>query len=181
MEQVPDNQSSQNLTRSRNVARHYSRDEVERILSKAIERKSANGEITHEQLLEIASELGLDEHDIQSALMGGNSSSEFEEAKELWHDRERKSFYRHCVPYFAVNGLLVALNLATSPGFLWSMFPAVGWGIGFVLHGFSTFFPAKEDVEKGVRRILRKRRQLEASSNKQQEKLLTPKNPKRTS
>lgn len=181
MKQVSDNQSSQNLTRSPNVTRHYSHDEVERILSKAIERKSGSGEITHEQLLEVAYELGLDEHDIQSALVGGNSSTEFEEAKELWHDRERKSFYKHCVPYFAVNGLLVALNFATTPGFLWSMFPAVGWGIGFVLHGFSTFFPAKEDVEKGARRILRRRRQLEASNKKQQEKLLIAKSPKHTS
>ena len=34
---------------------------------------------------------------------------------------------------------LTLLNLWTSPGFLWVIYPAIGWGIGLIVHGLSVF------------------------------------------
>ena len=40
----------------------------------------------------------------------------------------------HLVPYIAVNGFLIFLNLRFSPGFFWAAFPLCGWGIGILSH-----------------------------------------------
>jgi hypothetical protein len=49
-------------------------------------------------------------------------------------ERRRSSFRSHFAVYLGVNGGLMLLNLITSPGFPWFLFPAGGWGIGIVNH-----------------------------------------------
>ncbi len=44
-------------------------------------------------------------------------------------------FRAHLIVFVVVNLGLVALNLATSPGYLWFVWPLLGWGIGLVAHG----------------------------------------------
>jgi len=51
----------------------------------------------------------------------------------------RFGFWIHASIYFAVNACLVTVNLLTSPHVLWSVFPALGWGIGLLAHGVSVF------------------------------------------
>jgi hypothetical protein len=48
-------------------------------------------------------------------------------------------FFIHLCVYIAVNIVLVSVNLATSPGYLWFRWPMLGWGIGLAFHGFSVF------------------------------------------
>lgn len=45
-----------------------------------------------------------------------------------------KRLYQHILFYVLVIGMLAALNFATSPHFLWFLFPAAGWGLGLGLH-----------------------------------------------
>jgi predicted membrane channel-forming protein YqfA (hemolysin III family) len=52
---------------------------------------------------------------------------------------ERFGFWSHLAIYLVVNGGLLALNLVTSPGRLWVIFPILGWGVGLAAHGFSVF------------------------------------------
>lgn len=49
-----------------------------------------------------------------------------------------KSFYTHAIIYVIVMSALVYLNYRTT-SFLWVVFPAVGWGIGLLSHGFRAF------------------------------------------
>lgn len=50
-----------------------------------------------------------------------------------------KGFYGHLWSFILVNGFLLALNLLTSPGFLWALFPILGWGLGLAFHSFDVF------------------------------------------
>lgn len=52
---------------------------------------------------------------------------------------EIKAFYGHLASYVVVNAGLAILNITTSPQHLWFLYPALGWGIGLVLHGCKTF------------------------------------------
>ncbi len=52
---------------------------------------------------------------------------------------EKLGFYIHLTTYILVNGLLIAINLMTSPGTYWFVWPLVGWGVGLILHGLSVF------------------------------------------
>jgi hypothetical protein len=53
--------------------------------------------------------------------------------------RSERDFYVHLATYLMVNGMLVALNLVTSPEYLWAVWPILGWGIGLGSHFIETF------------------------------------------
>lgn len=48
-------------------------------------------------------------------------------------------FYIHLGAYILVNGMMVAVDLMTSPGTYWFMWPLIGWGVGVLFHGLSVF------------------------------------------
>ena len=48
-------------------------------------------------------------------------------------------FYIHATVYGAVNAGLLLLNLLTSPGYLWFLWPLVGWGVWLAAHGLAVF------------------------------------------
>lgn len=62
-----------------------------------------------------------------------------DEAIALAHVRKVKGFYIHLTQYVIVIALLAAINLTTSSGYLWFVWPALGWGVGIVAHGASVF------------------------------------------
>lgn len=50
-----------------------------------------------------------------------------------------RGFYGNLASYISIIFVLMILNLATSPEYLWFLWPAMGWGIGVALHGMSVF------------------------------------------
>ena len=70
-------------------------------------------------------------------------------------------FRSHLVSYLAICGFLLAINLMTSPGYLWVMWPALGWGLAVVLHGLNAYGiiadkeQEEEMIEEEVRRLER--------------------------
>jgi hypothetical protein len=50
-----------------------------------------------------------------------------------------KGFYIHLTVYIVVNLMLFTINMVTSPGSLWFIWPLMGWGIGFAFHALSVF------------------------------------------
>lgn len=60
----------------------------------------------------------------------------YKRAKE--HVNEIKGFYTHAMVYALVISALALLNYNTTT-FPWVLFPALGWGIGLLGHGLSTF------------------------------------------
>jgi len=53
--------------------------------------------------------------------------------------RKLRGFYAHLSVYLAVNAGLLVINLFSSPGRLWVVWPLAGCGIGVVIHGASVF------------------------------------------
>ena len=49
-----------------------------------------------------------------------------------------KSFYMNLIAYCIVISILAWVNLNTT-SFLWFIFPALGWGIGLLGHGFRAY------------------------------------------
>lgn len=71
-----------------------------------------------------------------------------------------KGFYGNLISYIVFTVALCILNLATSPGYLWFLYPALGWGIGVLIHGMWTYnvvpFLGKDWEEKKIREIMQK-------------------------
>lgn len=55
-------------------------------------------------------------------------------------------FFVHVVVFAAVMLLLVVINLLTSPGTFWFIWPLLGWGIAVVLHGARVFLLGERDT-----------------------------------
>ena len=49
----------------------------------------------------------------------------------------RMGWYVHALVYLAVNAVLAALSLST--GRHWAIFPALGWGLGLLMHGLGVW------------------------------------------
>lgn len=61
-----------------------------------------------------------------------------EDYKRAWREMEvreaRRGFIAHLASYIIVNCFLIFINLWTSPGALWFMWPLAGWGVGLAFH-----------------------------------------------
>src|SRR3712207_3581332 len=52
-----------------------------------------------------------------------------------------KGFYSHLASFVVVNAGLVVINLLFTPGYLWFLWPLLGWGIGLLSHVAGVFRP----------------------------------------
>ncbi len=62
-----------------------------------------------------------------------------EEQKIYEQVKEVKGFYSHLISYVVVIVMLFVINLTVSPGYIWAIWPMLGWGIGLTIHGLNTF------------------------------------------
>lgn len=53
--------------------------------------------------------------------------------------KEIRDFYKHLAVYVLCNPIVIAVNLMTSPGFLYCIICLLGWGMALVLHGLKVF------------------------------------------
>ncbi|HEX4584325.1 MAG TPA: 2TM domain-containing protein [Burkholderiaceae bacterium] len=76
--------------------------------------------------------------------------------------RQIKGFYIHATVYVLVNALLAVINLGTSHGEVWFVWPLFGWGIGLAAHGISVFGAGglwgQEWEERKIKEIVEKNR-----------------------
>ncbi|WP_298506982.1 2TM domain-containing protein [uncultured Maribacter sp.] len=70
-----------------------------------------------------------------------------------------KGFYSNLTAYCIIIPMLAIFNYTTT-GFVWVIFPAMGWGLGVVLHGMQVFgynpFLGKNWEEKRLKEYMSK-------------------------
>lgn len=144
----------------------YSEEEVSRLIKRALQGESHSDTISHAELLDIADKSGVSPSALKEVLEEEESSHEFEEAKSRWLKRHRADFHNHLRSYVIVNGVLIMMNLVTTGlrGPYWVLWPIMGWGIGLLFHASDTYFVSDERVEKGARRLLRRRRHIDSAA-----------------
>jgi hypothetical protein len=155
--------------------RVYSQEEVNAILSRAVEQQSPTEGLTHEELLDTAMQAGISREAVEAAaqaFVASEVSVEEDRAvtEELAILRRRawRGLFAHFVVYASVNALLVALNVLTSP-FPWALIPALAWGVAIALHVFAVAFPNPRRAQR-VRDRVRQREQ-KARQKRERERL----------
>jgi len=160
--------------------RVFTQEEVNSILSRAVERQSPSaGGLTYEELLDTARQAGISVEAIDAAaseVESGRSVSREDEhvrtelAARTW--RERRAFAIHLTVYVMVMALLGAANWQTwneGDKVLWILYPLLGWGIGLAAHftrvAYGRVFPdprAEERIRLELRKREEKRRRRES-------------------
>lgn len=80
------------------------------------------------------------EVDIEQLKHSESSSAWSLEEQQVYEQvKEIKGFYSHLISYVAVIAMLFVINLIVSPGYIWAIWPMLGWGIGLTIHGLNTF------------------------------------------
>lgn len=76
--------------------------------------------------------------------------------------KQLRGFYRDLMSYIAINIILVAVNLISSPHHLWFYWVTIFWGLGVFYHGINVFGPArkfnKDWEERKIQEYLNKRK-----------------------
>lgn len=122
--------------------RRYSEQEVRAILERASRQDTSDG-LSHSDLLDAAGEAGISRDAVEQAALDVEASRGRELARERIIARRRTGFFSHLSAYLAVQIFLIAINLLTSPQYLWFVFPLLGWGLGL-------FFSARHGLSKEV-------------------------------
>jgi hypothetical protein len=143
-----------------NTPRRYTPDEVNAILRRALDKQAPAGQVTHDELLETARELGIDPSQIEAAADEQMTVGVWEQAREEWKVQRKKKFFEHLRTYAIVNSFLILFSVMT--GGWWFLWPLLGWGIGLAFDVSDAFWPKEKQIERGTRAMLKRRERLAA-------------------
>jgi 2TM domain len=95
--------------------------------------------------------------------MENNNQNDYRYAKAKKRVEEIKGFYGNLTSYILVNIVLLIINLATSPEYLWFFWPMLGWGIGVVFHAMKVFnympFLGRDWEEQKIKEFMNKEKE----------------------
>ncbi|MDX1931492.1 MAG: 2TM domain-containing protein [Capsulimonadales bacterium] len=113
----------------------YSPEEAEAILTRATSRR-ADRMISHEQLLEMAAELGISAEEVADAEETFRREQEDAAFRREFVAERRSGFWPHLVPFLIFSVFLITMNLVKG-GKPWALFPILSWGIGVACHALA--------------------------------------------
>ena len=142
--------------------RRFTSEEVSSIVRRGLH--SGTGEdVSYADLEEIARQSGISPSRLRRAIQDEEHEGRLDAARETWKRRRKQQFFHHLRAYCIVNGILFLMNLASSPGEFWVIWPMLGWGIGLAFDASDAFFPNESKIDRAARKMLRRQeRQAEA-------------------
>lgn len=123
----------------------YRSEDVQEILQRALVRQQS-GEYSRQQLVEMATELGITPEALQDAEQEWLVEQNEQRERKLFNAYRRRKFRAHLIPYVAVNTFLVLINLVTGGG-PWAIYSILGWGLGLFFHCWSAYQTEGDDYE----------------------------------
>ncbi|MDZ8225306.1 2TM domain-containing protein [Nostoc sp. ChiVER01] len=124
----------------------YDSEDVQKILQIALARRQEGG-FSREQLIEMASDLGISSDILKVTENKWLAQEEEERLQRTFNTFRRRAFRAHLVSFIVVNLFLIILNLITSPSYFWAIFPVLGWGLGLFFHWWGVYQSKSEDYE----------------------------------
>jgi hypothetical protein len=125
-------------------SKQYSKDEVDRIIRRALKMKKEDS-VNHQELIDTAREFGIDPQTLETAIEKDIEAFEKEKVRRTRLLRRKARFHRHLWSYIIVIGALLLINIVT-PGPWWFQWPALGWGIGLAFNFKAAYFPVQKDI-----------------------------------
>jgi hypothetical protein len=111
----------------------YTDEEVRKILDRALRGEPDRG-VSHDELVAIASEVGVSRESIDTAARQLHLEGESEQGRQQVLRRRRGRLAAHALTFALVNAFLFAINYLTTPGQWWVLFPVFIWGFALIFH-----------------------------------------------
>jgi len=146
--------------------RTYTQEEVTEILKRAMKQQTLQKQgLSHEELVEMADEVGIDRLAVESATAElaetrADEMARQEDARALAAERSRlfNGFVSSLFFYIVVCGALYFIDTRFSGG-TWYYWPALGWGIALLFRLHSVLFPERSLARRRARELKRARRE----------------------
>lgn len=132
----------------------YTDDEVRAIIDRALQQQP-DRRMSHDELLAVASEVGISADAVEVAAKEIKEAREREEATRQILAGRRRFFGSHLWAYAIVNACLFLINFLTTPGQWWVLFPVVLWGMAIAFHARTAL--SGHVSERALRRLQRRK------------------------
>lgn len=123
-------------------SKQYDTEEVNRIIRRALKLSSQDA-INHNDLMETATQVGLDPSIVEIAIKEERMAYKKERIRKAARRRRRAGFQLHLWSYIVVNAALLLTDNLT-PGPWWFHWPVLGWGIGLAFHFKAVYYPGRK-------------------------------------
>lgn len=128
------------------ASKNYSREEVNAIIRRALEMKNQDG-VSHNDLLETARELGLDDATMELAIDQQLAELKVQDKKNAQIEKRKQKFHQHLWSFIIVNVMLLFINIFSGGGW-WFQWAFLGWGIGLLFSFRAAYFPTDDELKK---------------------------------
>lgn len=140
----------------------YAMEDAQRILQLAIAQETESGELSHQQLLEIAEELNISPSTLQAAEQEWRIMQDKADDHRLFQQQRRQQLQHQVVRYSIIISFLVVMDFLTPGGtFLghlgFSIYVALFWGLGLSLRAWHTLQTSGERYERDLDKWRHKR------------------------
>lgn len=146
------------------LARSYSQEDIQQILSIAIARQADDTEFSYEQLVEIAEELEITPEALQQSEIEWQSQNTIVRQKQKFEIYRRHKLKKKIGNYAIANTFFVALDLLQGDGLFLSLYVLLIWGLKVGLDIWNTYYANSEEYERAFQKWYR-HNQLKRSVN----------------
>ncbi len=77
-----------------------------------------------------------------------NSQQTAHQSRLLSGAKAKVEFRIHIINYIVINTIFAVINITLTPGYLWFIWPLLGWGIGIILHAIKVFYFGNTSIRK---------------------------------
>lgn len=136
----------------------YSSEAVQQILNLAIAQQAHQGEFSHQQLVEIAAELGISRSALTSAEQAWVQQQSEWELYQAFNQYRQANLQRHVGRYAIVNVGLFLLNCLTGLSSPWFLYILLLWGLKLGLDIWNVYHTQGQAYENAFRKWRRQHR-----------------------
>lgn len=154
------------MTNSNKINRSYQQEDIQQILNLAIARQASDGEFSREQLVEIATELGISTDILAVAEQDWLVQQKEGLKRQDFNNYRRSKLQKKVGKFVIVNGFLISLNFLSAGEVSWSLYILLFWGLGLGLNTWNTLHLQGEEYEKAFRLWYRKHQISESISSR---------------
>ena len=145
----------------------YSDDDVRAIIDRALNGEAGGAaDLSHAELLAVGEQVGVSADAMTRAATEVRMAKLDAAASRAIATRRRRWLNAHIAAFAVINGLLYAVNAATTPGQWWVLFSIFFWGLALTLHAGLAL-----GITPSRRALDRERRRLESPTPARASKL----------
>ena len=138
------------------ITRSYHQEDIQQILNLAIARQAKGGEFSREQLVEIATELGISTDTLLEAERDWQIQQGEQQKRSEFNLYRRGKLQKRVGKYLIVNSFLLGLNFVSAGELSWSLYILLFWGLGLGLGAWNTYQLQGEEYQQAFRKWYRK-------------------------